>query len=56
MILTAVVIDYFRQNGAGHIRLSTKADNAAAISLYRKYGFMESGGMNGDETVFYLKL
>ena len=50
------MIGYFRQNGAGHIRLSTKADNAAAISLYRKYGFRESGGMNGDETVFYLKL
>ena len=50
------IIGYFRQNGAGHIRLSTKADNAAAISLYRKYGFRESGRMNGDETVFYLKL
>ena len=46
------IIGYFRQNGAGHIRLSTKSDNAAAISLYRKYGFRESGGMNGDETVY----
>ena len=50
------IIKYFNNHGANHIKLSTKESNIAAISLYRKFGFKENGEMNGEETVFELKL
>ena len=50
------IIRYFRAHGAGHIRLSTKADNAAALALYRSFGFRETGEMNGEEIVLNLVL
>lgn len=50
------IIEYFKKHGANHIKLSTKESNIAAISLYRKFGFKENGEMNGEETVFELKL
>ena len=50
------IIEYFRDNGSGYIKLSTKESNAAALSLYHKYGFKENGEMNGDEIVLQLKL
>lgn len=50
------IINYFRKHRANHIKLSTKESNIAAISLYRKFGFKENGEMNGEETVFELKL
>lgn len=46
------IIDYFRTNGAKNIRLSTKASNTNAISLYKSFGFCETGEMNDAETVF----
>ena len=49
-------IEYFRKHGAGYIKLSTKEDNIAAISLYRKYAFEENGERNGEEIVFRLTL
>lgn len=50
------IIAYFRENGADHIKLSTKPENRNAISLYRKFGFQETGERNGEEAVFSLKL
>lgn len=50
------IIDYFRTNGAKNIRLSTKASNTNAISLYKSFGFCETGEMNDAETVFELTL
>ncbi len=50
------IIRYFREHGADHIRLSTKETNAAALSLYRRAGFCETGEMNGGEIVLALRL
>jgi diamine N-acetyltransferase len=50
------IIEYFRNNGAGYIKLSTKDSNSAALSLYHKYEFKENGEMNGEETVLKLDL
>lgn len=51
-----IIIRYFRDNGANNIKLSTKESNAAALSLYHKFGFMETGEMNGEEAVLKLDL
>ena len=48
------IINYFRDNGAEEITLSTKENNAAALGLYRKFGFKENGEMNDDEIVLKL--
>lgn len=50
------IIQYFRSHGANHILLSTKETNTAALSLYRKYQFVETGEMNDDEIVLRLTL
>ena len=50
------IIEYFISNGADHIRLSTKESNTAALSLYRRYQFEETGEMNGEEIVLQLSL
>lgn len=50
------ILKYFRENGAEEITLSTKENNAAALELYRKFGFRENGGMNGGEVVLKLFL
>ena len=50
------IIDYFRHHGADHILLSTKESNRAALSLYHKYRFRETGEMNDDEIVLRLSL
>ncbi len=48
------IINYFRENGAEEITLSTKESNTAALGLYRKFGFKENGDMNDDEIVLKL--
>lgn len=48
------IIGYFRNNGAGYIKLSTKDTNKTALSLYRKYQFKENGEMNDEEIVLQL--
>lgn len=48
------IINYFRDNGADEITLSTKESNVAALELYRKFGFRENGEMNDDEIVLKL--
>ena len=48
------IISYFKDHGADHILLSTKETNTAALSLYRKYRFAETGEMNGEEIVLRL--
>ncbi len=45
------IIEYFRENGADEITLSTKESNTVALGLYHKFGFSENGEMNGEETV-----
>ena len=51
-----IIIDYFKRHGADHILLSTKETNTAALSLYHKYQFAETGDMNENETVLRLQL
>ena len=51
-----VIIQYFRDHGATNIRLSTKAANTTALSMYRKAGFRDTGEMNGEEIVLQLCL
>lgn len=48
------IINYFQENGAEEITLSTKESNVAALGLYRKFGFKENGEMNDDEIVLKL--
>ena len=48
------ILRYFQAHGANNIRLSTKADNTRALSLYHKAGFRETGEMNGEEIVLQL--
>ena len=50
------IIQYFRDNGANNIRLSTKETNINALSMYRKAGFIETGEMNDEEIVLKLDL
>ena len=51
-----VIIQYFKENGANNIRLSTKETNTFALSMYRKAGFHETGEMNDEEIVLQLDL
>ena len=48
------IISYFKENGAGNIRLSTKESNVNAIHLYQSFGFAPNGDVNDGETVFEL--
>lgn len=48
------IIDYFKNNGATNMRLSTKESNVKAIHLYESFGFKRNGDMVGEETVFEL--
>jgi len=50
------IIQYFKDNGANNIRLSTKETNTGALALYHKFGFKENGDMNGEEIVLQLDL
>lgn len=45
------IIEYFQNQGANHLMLSTKPSNTAALSLYRKFQFAETGERNEDEIV-----
>ena len=51
-----MIVEYFKSHGANHILLSTKETNTAALSLYHKYQFVETGETNGDEIVLRLNL
>ncbi|MBR3354014.1 MAG: GNAT family N-acetyltransferase [Oscillospiraceae bacterium] len=51
-----VIIQYFKDNGANNIRLSTKETNVTALSLYRKAGFRDTGEKNDEEIVLQLDL
>jgi RimJ/RimL family protein N-acetyltransferase len=39
-----------------HIELSTKPDNTHGIKVYARFGFKDTGVMDGDEEVFILVL
>lgn len=51
-----IIIQYFKDNGAKNIRLSTKETNIYALSMYRKAGFRDTGEMNDDEIVLQMDL
>lgn len=48
------IIRYFKEHGVHTIRLSTKETNQAALAMYRKAGFQDTGEMNGEEIVLQL--
>jgi diamine N-acetyltransferase len=48
------IIAYFKENGATNIRLSTKASNVNAISLYKSFGFRDTGEESNGEELFEL--
>ena len=50
------IIEYFRDNGANHIFLSTKETKTRALKLYHKYRFAETGEMNDSEIILQLIL
>ncbi|MBD5509134.1 MAG: GNAT family N-acetyltransferase [Lachnospiraceae bacterium] len=50
------IINYFKDNGADIITLSTKESNKTALSLYHQFGFKENGEMNDEEIVLKLFL
>ncbi len=50
------IIQYFRENGADIITLSTKESNQTALALYHKVGFRENGQRNDGEIVLKLPL
>ena len=50
------ILAYFKSHGATHVLLSTKEDNATALALYHKYGFVETGEINDEEIVLRLNL
>ncbi len=41
------LIEYAKNNGLSRLELEVRAGNAAAISLYKKYGFSEVGQRRG---------
>ena len=45
------IIQYFRDNGADIITLSTKPGNEKALSLYPQNDFRENGEMNDEEII-----
>ena len=48
------IIQYFKDNGANNIRLSTKESNVNALKMYRKAGFCDTGEVNDGEIVLKL--
>ncbi|MBO4898958.1 MAG: GNAT family N-acetyltransferase [Lachnospiraceae bacterium] len=50
------IILYFKENGATNIRLSTKAGNVNAISLYKSFGFRDTGEVIDGENLFELDI
>ena len=50
------IIQYFKDNGANNIRLSTKESNVNALKMYRKAGFCDTGEVNDGEIVLKLDL
>ena len=50
------IIEYFKNEGADVITLSTKESNHSALGLYHKFGFKENGEMNEEEIVLKLRL
>ena len=50
------IIAYFKEQGVGYIKLSTKESNSKAIALYHQFGFKENDEMNDEEIVLRLDL
>lgn len=43
------IIKYFRDNGADRLHLSTEPENEAGMHIYHKFGFRETGEIDGGE-------
>ena len=52
----AQIIQYYRDNGADRLLLSTEPENERGIHVYHKAGFRETGEFNDDEAVMKLML
>ena len=50
------IIQYFKDNGAGRILLSTEPENQCGVHIYHKAGFMETGEVDDGEAVMKLML
>ena len=45
----AEILRYFRENGADRLYLSTKPENEVGLHIYHKFGFRETGVIDGGE-------
>ena len=52
----AEIIQYFRDNGADQLWLSTEPENECGVHVYHKAGFKETGDIDDGEAVFALML
>ena len=52
----AEIINYFRDNGADQLWLSTEPENECGVHVYHKAGFKETGDIDDGEAVFALML
>lgn len=51
-----LIIQYFRDEEVTEVKLSTKPDNQSALTLYKGYGFIETGQLLEDEVELALLL
>ena len=51
-----LIIEAFRQKAVAVITLSTKPENTTTLALYRKFGFHETGEVNGEEIILQKRL
>ena len=52
----AEMIQYFKDNGADRIFLSTEPENECGMHIYHKAGFIETGDIDDGEAVMKLML
>ena len=52
----AEIIQYFRDNGADRLYLSTEPENECGMHIYHKAGFKETGEMDDGEAIMYQML
>ncbi|WP_399553702.1 GNAT family N-acetyltransferase [uncultured Vagococcus sp.] len=51
-----LIIQYFRDEEVTEVKLSTKPDSQSALTLYKGYGFIETGQLLEDEVELALLL
>ena len=55
-LILSKIIQYFRDNGADRILLSTEPENECGVHIYRKAGFADTGIIDDGEAVMILTL